>query len=418
MSLARALEPLLVPSVPPVIVLEGARTVGKTVVAHRLVEAGHYDGYENLADPSTQQIARADLAGWVESLPERVVIDEAQLVGDLPLHVKFLVDQPGSRRRFLLTGSAAIGRSGLGGSDPLTGRATRRRLWPLTAAEQAGAPERTSALIGALFSGDIALRREYDGLDIELVLDTGGFAPLALTGAGRAAADRWVRDTTIGLLTDHVLPDERFDAGIAARILDGCLRDPGGILNATALGQRVEVDPRTVDRYLDVLERRFLLHFLPNLAQNPARQSRSRAKVHAVDTAFVMESVRRADPAQATDPQFAGRALETWVAAQVLPCLELSDSVVSAYYWRDVRVGKNKPAESRSNEVDLVLVRGDGRTVGIEVKRSTRVSVDDAGGLLALRKARGLDVGYVLYSGTRTVRLAENVYALPLGALA
>ena len=404
----RGVEPFLTPEAPPVVVLEGPRMSGKTVVAQRLVAAGRLAGYENLADPMTRQIATADTAGWLASLPGSVAIDEAQLIEDLPLYVKFLVDQPGSSRHFLLTGSAALGRTGLGGSDPLTGRVTRWQLRPFTAFELNGRPQRMAALIDELFSGEITATGVCKQIDVPSLIAAGGFAPIALTGVDTTTADRWVRDTVIGLLTDRVLPDDRFDTGIALRVLDGCLRDPCGVLNLTALGQRLLVDSRTVDRYLDVMERRFLLHFSPNLAQNPARQTRARAKVYPVDTAFAAESLRRADPAAINQPSMMGHLFEAWVVNQIVPCLGLGPTGVNLHHWRTPR---------GDAEVDVVLADTEGRVVGIEIKSSSVVTTREAKGLRAMAEIHDMVAGYVIYLGNKVVRLAERCWALPAAAL-
>ena len=396
----------------PVTILEGARAVGKTALVRNLVEQGHYDGYENLADPQTRAIALADLPGWVASLPRSAVIDEAQLVPDLPLYLKFVVDEPGSGRRFLLTGSAAIGRRGLGGSDPLTGRSIRHQLRPLTAAELAGNPARTYDLVSDLFSGRIRDAAIGDSPPIETVVERGGFAPVALRNLPPDLADAWAYATVVGLLTDDVLPDERFDGGVALRVLDGCLRNPSGILNSASLGQRLGLDPRTVDRYLDVLERRFLLDFLPNLATSAVRQTRARSKVHALDSVFSIESIRRGNPATFASGEMRGPLLESWVVSQVLPAVDLAPRPVNAFYWRDA-----KQRKQGSNEVDLVLVDSEDRAVGLEVKASTTVGPSDAAGLVELDQRRTLAAGYVLYLGSKTIRLADRIYALPVSAL-
>jgi len=411
MILDRGIEPILKEQVAQVAVLEGPRMSGKTVLARKLVSDHTYEAYENLADPMIRDAARRDPAGWLASLPDTVAIDEAQLVADLPLYVKFLVDEPASRRRFLLTGSASLGRTGLGGSDPLTGRATRHRLSPFTAFELARVPHKMSNLADDLFSGHIADRHDYPPFAAAAAVTTGGFPPLALSSSrsGGPTADHWVRDTVIGLLTDDVLPDDRFDAGLAVRVLDGCLRTPGATLNLTSLGQRLSLDPRTVDRYLDVLERRFLLHFLPNLAANPARQARARSKVHSVDTAFAVESIRRAGPAAFLSPETQGRLMESWVVNQVLPCLTMANTAIGAYYWRTPK---------GEHEVDLVLADSTGALVGIEVKQSATVTLQDAKGLSVLAARQPVSAAYVVYSGTKTVRLGDRCWALPAAAMA
>ena len=408
MDVSRAIEPELIPGFPAVTVLEGPRTCGKTYVVQKLVREGVWDGYRTLADLSTLELAQHDLPGWLSSLPTTVVIDEAQLVDELPLQLKRLVDEPGSTRKFLLTGSARIARTGLGGSDPLTGRVRRWSLAPLTAAEIDGRPEQARSLVARLFDTTVAQNADHPALDVAARVNTGGFPLLALAARSTRDADHWVRDTTLGLLTEAVLPDDRFDAGVALRVLDGCLRDPSGILNVTSLGQRLAVDPRTVDRYLDVLTRRFLLHFLPNLAVNPTRQTRARAKVHPVDTAFSSESLRRSDPDATNSPVVMGDLFESYVVNQILPCLQFSDVPVHAFYWRDAKTSK---------DVDLVLTDTEGRRVGIEVKTSSRVTLTDAAGLHALDASLPLTAAYVVYPGTKTVRLADRCWALPATAL-
>jgi len=408
MDVVRAIEPELAPGFPPVAVLEGPRASGKTYVSQKLVARGLWQGYESLADPATLELALHDLPGWLASLPENVIIDEAQLIDQLPLQIKRAVDDTSSTRRFLLTGSARISRTGLGGSDPLTGRVRRWTLSPFTLAELDGRAANMLTLIDRLFSGEIVDSQISQPLNMADRLNRGGFPLISLGSHSQKEIDRWVRDTTFGLLTDTVLPNDRFDAAIALRVLDGCLRDPAGILNVTSLGQRLAVDPRTVDRYLDVLERRFLLHFLPNLATNPTRQTRARSKVHPVDTAFSAESLRRSNPATLATPGILGSLFESYVVNQIVPCLQFGSTPVYPYYWR----------EAKSNrEVDLVLVDTENRRVAIEVKSATQVSLSDAQNLHLLDQSVGVTMAYVIYSGTKTVRLADRCWAIPVGAL-
>jgi len=239
-------------------------------------------------------------------------------------------------------------------------------------------------------------------------LNRGGFPLISLTPHALKTIDQWVRDTVVGLLTDAVLPDDRFDAGLALRVLDGCLRDPAGILNVTSLGQRLAINPRTIDRYLDVLERRFLLHFLPNLATNPTRQTRARSKVHSIDTAFAAESLRRSDSMALASPSVVGDLFESYVVNQIVPCLQFSGFPVHAYYWREAKSDR---------EVDLVIADTENRRVGIEVKSSTQIALSDARNLHALDQSMGLTMAYVVYPGSKTVRLTDRCWALPVTAL-
>jgi predicted AAA+ superfamily ATPase len=407
MEVARAIASYLAPSLAPVTILEGPRMSGKTFIARKLADLGVWERYETLANSLTLELAKNDLPGWLESLPDTAIIDEAQLLADLPLAIKDLVDRPSSSRHFLLTGSARLGRDALGGSDPLTGRVRRWQLAPLTLAEMQDDAAAMPSLISRLFDGSIVTDASI--VDVPAVVNRGGFPILALNPASQTEADMWVRDTTLGLLMDSVLPDDHFDAGTALRVLDAVLRDSAGILNVTATGQRIGIDSRTVDRYLDVCERRFLLHFLPNYETSPIRQSRARSKVHPVDTAFAAASLRRANPEAAATPTVLGHLFESWVVNQVVPCLQFAGTGVHAYYWR-------RPKDDA--EVDLLLVDDAGRRVGIEVKTSSQVSLKDARGLHSLDKVHPLVAGYVVHAGSKASRLADRCWALPAAALA
>ena len=73
-----------------VVILEGARAVGKTMMSKRqLVSKGF--SYVSLADENTFALASTDLYGWLKNLSTPVVIDEAQRLPNLPLAIKEIV---------------------------------------------------------------------------------------------------------------------------------------------------------------------------------------------------------------------------------------------------------------------------------------------------------------------------------------
>ena len=111
----------------------------------------------------------------------------------------------------------------------------------------------------------------------------------------------------LALLGDQVLPDEKLDVGIAVTVLDSILRLPGGQLNKTRLAAELGIDQRTVSRYLGILDRRFLLTFLPNLRTGLTRTSKTMPKVHSSDSSATCEAISRAGRDIASSPE----ALET-----------------------------------------------------------------------------------------------------------
>jgi predicted AAA+ superfamily ATPase len=402
-------DALLASRTAPVAIVEGARAVGKTtMVRHQLLPAGHH--YVTLANSETRAEAAADLAGWLRRLPTPVVIDEAQLLPGIALETKELVDSLGPGHHVVLTGSASIGRTGLGGADPLARRARRWTISPLTAWELAG--ERRS-LATALFDGDLTATECDETTTHQLVeiLATGGFPNLALP---RPPLDptqvlAQVRSDRIGLLADSALPELRLDAAIAGAALDQLLRGPGNQFNASRLSRTLSIDRRTIDRYLGAFERLFLVHWLTNLAAAPSRQAFSRAKVHPVDTALSFEALARSGVDLLSDREHLGALLESYVVNQVTASAAWSALGIEAGYWRQTG--------HAPREVDLVLADSKGRHVAVEVKTARFVGREDAAGIAAFAQARGLHRGYVVYPGTDLKPLMDRIWALPLSAL-
>lgn len=408
--LKRSLSSRIVRADAAVVVLEGARAVGKTTMVRReLVETNAYS-YATLADPETRRRAESDLVGWVDRLRLPAVIDEAQLIGDLPTVIKERVDALGPGSWFVLTGSASIARTGLGGGDPLTRRSVRHTLNPITQWETGGIE---GSIVDLLFDGAIAPGPVASPSDRELLdlMQVGGFPtylfdPTPLT---TGSFKQRVGSDTLALLSDSVLPGRGFDTSTARAVLDAILRNPGGIFTAASHARDLELDRRGVDRYVEILHRLFLLHSLPNSAVRPSKQSYSRSKMHAVDTSLTVESLLRGGIDILDNRELFGALLETHVVNQITAAVEWSVERPMASYWRQ--------ASHTNPEVDLVLSTGT-RRIGIEIKAARTVTSKDLRGLLALREQSGLDRGFVFYTGTEVQEIAPAIWALPISCLA
>ena len=396
-----------------VAILEGRRAVGKSSLARHLVESGVYASYQSLTDPAAAGRAQEDAFQWVRSLRRPAVIDEAQMVPAVSVAVKEIVDGLPPGHHFLLTGSASVGRGTMAGTDPLAGRATRLALHPFTGLEAQGPSDsETPSLIDILFDADLtAAEAPSTGPDdLRTRLETGGLPAFALPllPLSRAAWQNRVQADTSAILGDRVLPTEDLNTGIARRVLDSVLHTPGGQINRTRIARELDLDARTVGRYLGILERRFLITLLPNLHGGITRASRSAPKGHAVDTASTCESLIRAGHDIADSPKLLGQTLETWVVNQFLAARGWAALTTEAFYWRNSRTGQ---------EVDLVLVDGRGRRLGVEVKLASSIGPSDLRGLRAMRELGGLHRGFVAYTGAGFEEVDDGVWALPLACL-
>ena len=133
--LPRLLEPAVVDRLrrSPVVVVTGARQVGKTTLVRALPGAASRR-FLTLDSLTTLDQARREPEALVDAA-EAVTFDEVQRAPDLLLAVKRAVDEDRRRGRFLLTGSAnLLLRQDVG--ESLAGRAVYIVLRPLTEREK------------------------------------------------------------------------------------------------------------------------------------------------------------------------------------------------------------------------------------------------------------------------------------------
>lgn len=89
----------------PVVLIHGPRQCGKSTLARMLGDALGYD-YMTFDNDVTRDFALNDPIGFIDGLPERVILDEVQRVPQLFTSLKGAVDKDRQPGRFLLTGSA------------------------------------------------------------------------------------------------------------------------------------------------------------------------------------------------------------------------------------------------------------------------------------------------------------------------
>jgi predicted AAA+ superfamily ATPase len=120
----------------PVVLLNGARQVGKSTLAQSLVKEPPAR-YFTLDDATVLAAATNDPAGFISGvagLAGPVILDEIQRASGLFLAIKAAVDRDRAPGRFLLTGSADVFLvPSL--SESLVGRMEILTLWPFSQGE-------------------------------------------------------------------------------------------------------------------------------------------------------------------------------------------------------------------------------------------------------------------------------------------
>lgn len=383
----------------PVTVLIGPRACGKTTLVQRLVDAGTYARYVSFADPGVRAAASASPLLFIESLPFGTVIDEAQLVPEVLVPIKQIVDHAARPGHFLLTGSTRVDLPTMGGTHPLAGRFTSFALGPLNAAERHG---QSTSPLPTLLDGDPTTMAVVNLMSAEYDYEaaSSGF-PLLVTTA--ADGRRWRRDYLRSAIpetlaeSDHIVDHQRL-----ARLLGGIAGIAGHELVLNHLVSDLSIDRRTASRYLDLLEEMRLIRRIPGLRMRATDTERATPKLHMTDPILVTP-----DPGGVSDDR-RGALLESFVVNEIATQLEWIGGTDGLFHWRD----------RRRDEVDLV-VEHDGGFVAIEVKRAREVPSGATSGIDAFhaRYPEHFRRGLVMYAGPHVLPLGDEVWAVPISAL-
>jgi len=400
----RLLEPLLHTALAdtPVVCLLGPRQCGKTTLA-RTLEPDY--AYLSFDDEATLAFALADPTGFVAALPPKAILDEVQRVPALLRSLKLAVDNDRRPGRLVLTGSANLLMLPTLG-DSLAGRMEILQLHPLAQAELATAKGRFLAqllageLKPALGSGPVASPQ----LLAERVL-AGGFPEAVSRTNARARA--WHRAYLRTLLERDVQDIARVrDTAAVGRLLDVLALRTGELLNISSLGNELDLNRETVEHYLTVCERLFLIRRLSPWHRNEAKRLIKTPKLHLLDSGLASTLTSMAAEDWGTRRERFGHLLESFVVQELVAQAGWTDPDLRFWHYRD----------KDQVEVDLVITRGR-QTWGVEVKSAATVTPADGQGLRRLAEQCGDDWqgGIVLHAGNSALPLGgEKNLAVPL----
>ena len=389
----------------PVVLVHGPRQCGKTTLAQMVGEPLGYD-YLSFDEDTVRAAADADPAGFVDGLPQRVILDEVQRVPGLFTTLKHVVDRERSPGRFLLTGSANVLLLPKL-ADSLAGRMAVLRLHPLAQCELAGQP---GAFLDALFGeGFKTGRRERLGPRLAEAIVAGGY-PAALARPRGRRRTAWYRDYIEALVQRDVRDMSRIQSLDAMpRLLALAAAQTAQLFNASDLAAPFQLSRPTIADYVTLLERVFLLERLPPWHSNRLSRLVKTPKLHLGDTGLACALMGVDAATLAADRALLGHLLETFVFQELRRQDSWSDTPSAYFHYRD-RDGV---------EVDIVLERGARALAGVEVKAAATVTARDFRGLEKLRDASGarFAAGVVLYDGESTVGFGDRLFAVPISTL-
>jgi predicted AAA+ superfamily ATPase len=344
----RHLEPVVsrIAKRKPVVVLTGARQVGKSTMLREV-----YKGikYITLNNPLVRESAKDNPSLFFEVNKPPVIVDEIQKAVELFDYIKDVADENKLKGQFYLTGSQSFKLMG-GVSDSLAGRAGVLKMLGISIRELTGRTHREPFLPDANFF----MQPDKTNLDYSQLFSFihKGFFP-ELYEQESDLHDR--SDYYSSYFQTYIEKDIRDvlkiqDESAFIKFVKALASFTGQMLNMSTLGEICGKDSKTVRAWLSVMESSGLVYLLEPYYNNIGKRLIKTPKLYFLDTGLACWLLGINTPEQMTGAASWGHIFESFVFAEILKSY-YNDGIVTPplYYYRD----------TDKNEIDLLIENGE-----------------------------------------------------------
>lgn len=325
-----------------VLVLIGARRVGKTTILNNYLkktrlkyrlDSGDNIQIQQLLSSQDFRLITEYVAGY-----ELIAIDEAQQVPNIGMGLKIIVDQH-PQIRVIATGSSSFDLSNKVG-EPLTGRKTTLTLYPIAQLE----------LINLYNRFDLKQR-----LEDYLVF---GAYPEVVTAVTRQDKVEILHELAGSYLFKDLLTLDRVkNSRVLLDLVKLLAFQVGSEVSLNELATQLRIDVKTVDRYLDLLEKTFVIIRVSGFSRNLRSEISRKQKYYFVDNGIRNAVINQFN--NLSERNDVGQLWENFVLMERLKKREYRKIYTNTYFWRTYS----------QQEIDYVEER-EGKLFGYEVKWS------------------------------------------------
>ncbi|MBU6389506.1 ATP-binding protein [Patescibacteria group bacterium] len=334
------------------LVLFGPRRVGKTTLLNRFLEstdqpAAVYKGDELSTQHAFEMADMALLQPYIGSA-KILAIDEAQAIPNIGHSIK-IVNDTMPELSVILTSSSSFELAGQIG-EPLTGRKTTHYLYPI-------------ALIELLADEAVPQRVFESTLPALLVY---GMYPDVLTAKANNKRAEFLRELIDSYLLKDILAYQEIKGSrLLLQLLTLLAYQVGSEVSLSELGTSLNIDKKTVARYLDLLEKSYIIFRLGGFSRNLRSEVTKTAKYFFYDVGVRNAVINNFNPLETRNDL--GALWENFMIVERLKMRTYTKLYANQYFWRTWK----------QNEIDLVEER-EGKLFGYEMKwKEKAVSAPD-----------------------------------------
>jgi len=323
-----------------VMVIYGPRRVGKTTLVKKFIESIPekvllVNGDDIVVREYLESQSIEKLRDFVGSYP-MLIVDEAQYVREIGLNLKIIVDQI-PNIHVIATGSSSFDLAKDNG-EPLTGRKSVLKLLPLTQMEIGcvETPHQTKA-----------------NLESRIIYGT---YPEVVLMRSNTERQEYLRELVSAYLFKDILQLEGIRyADKLQRLIQLLAFQIGKEVSLTDLGSQLGMSKNTIERYLDLLEKVFVIYKRSGFSRNLRKEITKTHRYYFYDNGIRNALINNFNLLNIRDD--IGQLWANYVITERLKKQEYHLQAVNAYFWRTYD----------KKEIDLVE-ESEGHLSGFEVK--------------------------------------------------
>jgi uncharacterized protein len=259
---------------------------------------------------------------------EIIVIDEAQRITNIGIVLKIIVDQI-KTVQVIATGSSSFELANKL-NEPLTGRKYEMYLFPIAFAEMVahnGLLEEKRALEQRLIYGSYP----------EIITN-----PIDAKEHIKLIANSY-------LYKDLFLLEQISKPVLLQKIVKALALQVGSEVNYNELGKLIQIDNKTVEKYIDLLEKAFVIFKLPALSNNVRNEIKKGKKIYFYDNGIINAVTGNFSPlSQRTD---IGSLWENYIISERIKYLNIQQDEANSFFWRTTQQQEIDYIEKKADQI-------------------------------------------------------------------
>lgn len=319
MELKRCLEQTVKKALKPnkVVVLLGARRVGKTQLMKKIIaEAKEKTLFLNGDDIETHSLLEVrSVANYSRLLGDCrfLIIDEAQEISGIGKKLKLMIDSI-KGLKVLISGSSAFELNNQVG-EPLVGRMVTMQLFPLAQME---------------FSAIENLAQTRANLEERLIF--GGY-PELLHLENQEDKIAYLKDIVHSYLLRDILAFEGIKKrDVILSLLQKLAFRSGNEISLEALGRELQISKNTVEKYLDLFQKVFILYDVKGFSRNRDNEITKMRKWYFMDNGVRNALIHNFNSLNLREDT--GRLWENYLNAERIKQIHYKQLSTESYFWR------------------------------------------------------------------------------------